>query len=189
MPPKVRIFKENIISAALDLVRECGTEMLGARNLAKRMGISTQPIFSSFENVSELRRAVASAAEKIYSDITREELESGRYPQYKASGMAYIRFAREEPELFKLLFMRDRSEEEIPAWDNRVDPIIDIIMRARGVDRELARKIHLEMWIFVHGIACMVAHRYLEWDHDAVSAMLTDVYFGIGNSAEGEKKK
>ncbi len=33
----------------------------------------------------------------------RKEVESGEYPACK--GMAYIRFAKEEKELFKLLYM------------------------------------------------------------------------------------
>lgn len=34
-------------------------------------------------------------------------MESGEYPPYKASGMAYIDFARREKHLFRLLFMRN----------------------------------------------------------------------------------
>ena len=44
-------------------------------------------------------------------------MSAGQYPPYKASGMAYIRFAREQRELFKLLFMRDRTNEEKAAGE------------------------------------------------------------------------
>ena len=49
------------------------------------------------------------------------------YPPYKAMGMGYIRFAAEERELFRLLFMRDRSGEEksyrlSPMWNSTGSP-------------------------------------------------------------------
>ena len=57
--------------------------------------------------MDELREAVAESAYKLYLSFLKKESESGKYPQYKAFGMAYIRFAKEERELFKFLFMRD----------------------------------------------------------------------------------
>ena len=37
----------------------------------------------------------------------------------------------------------------------------------------------MEMWIYVHGIATMIATAYLEWDLDFISAALTDAYQGL----------
>ena len=36
-------------------------------------------------------------------EYMQREVESGEFPAYKANGMAYIRYAKEEKELFKLL--------------------------------------------------------------------------------------
>ena len=38
---------------------------------------------------------------------------------------------------------------------------------------------HLEMWIYVHGIASMAATSFLDWDTELISASLTDVYLGV----------
>ena len=38
---------------------------------------------------------------------------------------------------------------------------------------------HLEMWIYVHGIAVMLATSYLEWQEDFISQVLTDAYSGL----------
>ena len=64
-------------------------------------------------------------------------MAAGKYPVYKASGMAYIRFAKEERELFKLLFMRDRTGEKI-AEDEEIRPIIQIIMENTGWSEQKA---------------------------------------------------
>ena len=37
MPPKVKITKENIVSTALSLVRECGAEAINARAIASAL--------------------------------------------------------------------------------------------------------------------------------------------------------
>ena len=111
MPPKVKTMKEAIVSTAVEIVREQGVQALNARAVAAVLGCSTQPIFSNFATMEELRLAVVYEADALYNDYIRREVESEEYPPYKASGMAYIRFAKEEKELFNLLFMRDRAGE------------------------------------------------------------------------------
>ena len=105
MPPKVKITKEKIIDAATEIVRVAGIDALNARGLATALGVSTQPIFSCFSSMPELRKAVFVRANSIYEGYLKETIESGEYPPYKSMGIGYIRFAREERELFKLLFM------------------------------------------------------------------------------------
>jgi len=95
---------------------------------------------------------------------------------YKATGVAYIRFAREEKELFKLLFMRDRSAEAIPPFP---EALSDIVQTTTGIAGERAEFFHLEMWAYVHGIASMMATNYLDLEFDLVSEMMTDVYQGL----------
>ena len=87
-----------------------------------------------------------------------DEVASGRYPKYKAVGMGYIRFAKEEKELFKYVMMH----------------------------RE-ASKLHMHMWIFVHGIASIFATKYIDIDWENVSQMVTDAYMGIIKQIKGEK--
>ena len=98
---------------------------------------------------------------------------------YKASGMAYIRFAQEEKELFKLLFMRDRSQETVKENPEEMDALIGLICKQVHIDREEATLFYLEMWAFTHGIALMIATNYLDWDEALISRALTDVYEGL----------
>ena len=178
MPPKVKITKEDIIKTALALVRNKGTEALNARSVASELGCSTQPVFSNFSTMEELQSATLTAAYDIYLDFLKREAESGEYPPYKAFGMAYIRFAREEKQLFRLLFMRDRSGEDLTPTADFTESV-DMIMKANSVTKEEAELIHLEMWSCVHGIAVMFATSFLSLDTETVSRMLTDVYKGI----------
>lgn len=192
MPPKCRFTREEIIQAALDLTAEKGVGALTARGLAQRLGSSAKPIFGLFANMEEVQQEVVKAANLRYQEYLLQDMSAGRYPPYKASGMAYIRFAREQKELFKLLFMRDRTHEEKAAGDE-LEALLGLIQKNMGLSRDDAYRFHLEMWIYVHGIATMIATAYLEWDMDFISAALTDAYQGLRlrflpKETEGERK-
>ena len=176
MPPKVKVTKEDIINAAVSIVRNSGAQSINARTVAASLNCSTQPLFSNFATMEELRYAVVSVADKLYQEYTKREIESQKYPAYKASGMAYIRFAKEEKELFKLLFMRDRSSEIIPTFSKNIS---DMVKTNTGLSGKSAELFRLEMWAYVHGIATMMATNYLELDTELISKMLTDAYQGL----------
>ena len=127
-------------------------------------------------------------AYKHYLDFLQREVESGKYPKYKAFGMAYIRFAKEERELFKLLFMRDRTEEDM-SMSPDFEESVQMIMKANGVTIETARLMHLEMWTCVHGIGTMLATSFLSLEWELISDMLTDVYQGIRARHLSEEKQ
>ena len=188
MPPKVKFSREEIIAAALDIVREGGMTALTARSLAARLGSSAKPVFGLFENMQEVQKEVMLAANAEYQEFLYAEMMRGIYKPYKATGMAYIAFARKEKELFKLLFMRDRSDEQGNTRDESVADIIALISRNTGLSEEEARLFHLEMWIFVHGIATMIVTNYLDWEEEHVSRALTDAYEGLRTRWCGEAK-
>lgn len=178
MPPKVKITKEEIIQATVALVRTNGSESINARAVANALNCSTQPIFSNFATMDKLKEAVITDAYALYLDFIKIEVESGKYPEYKAFGMAYIRFAMEEKELFKLLFMRDRTGEDLsPPPD--FERSVEIISKLNGISIEIARLIHLETWACVHGIATMIVTSFLPLELDLISNMISDVYLGV----------
>ena len=178
MPPKFLFTKEQIVAAALTITRRAGPAGLTARALAAELGCSVKPIFSLFKSMEDVQQAVLTAADALYQAAIETEMRRGDYPPYKASGMAYIRFAREERELFRLLFMRDRSGEE-RREDGSLGGLIALIARSTGLSEENARRLHLEMWIYVHGIASMTATAYLDFDEETVSDLLSDAYTAL----------
>lgn len=179
MPPKIRITKEDIINTAVNIVRKEGVLALNARNIASALNCSTQPVFSNFATMDELRLAVVEAADALCQEYMQHEIESGEYPAYKASGMAYIRFAKEEKELFKLLYMRDRTTETIQEETESNAQMESMVQSNTGLNGMDAKLFHLEMWSYVHGIATMIATGFLELDWDLISRMLTDSYQGL----------
>ncbi len=172
-----KITKENIISAALEIIKTSGMSALNARALAGGLGCSTRPLYLTFGGMGGVRTAAIERINEIYQGYIKREIESGQYPVYKAYGMGYVKFARGESEFFKFLFMRDRTREQT-AEDN-IDEIVSVIVKVTGLDRERAKLFHLENWIFVHGIAVMLATAYIDFDEELISKMLTDMFEGL----------
>lgn len=179
MAPKTKITKEDIVNTAFSVVKEKGAVALNARIVAAELDCSTQPIFSNFENMAKLRLEVCLKAERLFDEYMQKEIESGEFPPYKASGMAYIRFAKEEKELFKLLYMCDRSHGSMPENAELGVKVEALVHDSTGLSDDSAKLFHLEMWAFVHGIATMFATDYLDLDRELVSKMITDCYRGL----------
>lgn len=108
IPPKAKFTKQEIINAALELTREHCFEGVTARAVGARLGASSKIVFGAYKSMEELQADVVLAAKQLYNEYLSREMSGDRYPKYKASGIGYIRFAREHRELFKLLFMRGR---------------------------------------------------------------------------------
>ena len=190
MPRKNMFTREQIVSSALELVREQGMEALTARGLGEKLGASSKPIFSWFRSMEQVQAAVMEAADQVYQTYLKSGMQEGKYPPFKAAGMAYIRFAKEDKQLFRLLFMRDRSHEPHQEKEGAEVAALmtELVQKNAGLNEQSARMLYLENWIYVHGIASMIATGYLEFDEADISVMMTDVYRGLTLRA-GELEK
>lgn len=172
MPPKRKFDKESILNIATEMI--AAGEELTARSVAKKAGCSTQPLFSCFADMEELKRETYSRALRIYNDYIYKARDN--VPPYKATGVGYIEFAREKPNLFKLLFMSSSKEG---ADEIDFNEIIPIVQKATGYDYETAKDFHFYSWIFVHGIASMIASGFINWDRNTVDKALTTQYLAL----------
>lgn len=189
VPPKAKTNRQQIIDTAFEMVRENGVESLNARNLARRIGCSTQPLFYNFSTMEELLESVIAKANEFYHSYIWQAMSETKYPPYKASGMAYIQFAKDERNLFNLLFMRDRTNEKEDVQNASFEEIVSMLMANYGLPHEEAQLFHLEMWSVVHGIAAMQATSFLNLDADMASTCLTNVFEGLKLRLELRKKE
>ncbi len=180
MPPQVRYSKEAILRVAFDIIREKGPDALNARAIAKALGCSTQPLFRVFGSMEDIHHEMLRMAGECFSSYIRRSAELDERP-YKGTGMAYILFAKEEPELFKLLFMRDRVQEGSEAADDdeNLDYVLEVLQQATHLNRDQALRFHQALWIFTHGLAVMVATHYIAYDPDLISRLLSDQFHAM----------
>ncbi len=159
MPAPKIITKELIINQAFSLVREKGKEELSARNIAKKIGCSTQPIYSCFSNMQELTTAIVKHAMQYAIDkflLPKEEDD-----EFMQMGLGYIKLAREEKNLFKLLFLTENyfSENGLDIWRENEELLLTNMKNdnhLKGLSDDILLQILKDMRIYSHGLATIV---------------------------------
>lgn len=172
MPPRKKFQREEIINKSYEIVKDEGLEAINARRIAKELNCSVQPIFHNFDNMEELKKAVY---EKIY-DTYKEYMLSGvnKEKPYKQIGLSYIKFAKDYPEFFKIIFMQktNLNAENFVMSDNIGDDVIKAGQKLTGLSYEEQKTFHIKVWIFTHGIACLVATKTVEFTDNEISDLL-----------------
>lgn len=172
MPAKKQVPKENILGAALKLLREQGYDAVNLKQLAKALGCSTQPVYLSFSGMEELRGELIPLAVAEFERYMKAGSDDGIVCLY---GMRYIAFAKEEPHLFRFLFMRPNAFAEIKqALLPMIERSIEKLMAAYRIGHEEADILHDQLWMHAHGIASMIATDFCDWNMDKVERMLAD---------------
>ena len=164
MPPECKFSKEEIVEAALALVREKGYDAVSARAVGAKLGASSKVIFSAFSGMEELKQATVQAAGELQRKFTEDYAKTSDFPPYKSIGMAYILFARAEKEVFRLLYMRDRTGENRENELDSIAGILELLTKTLHITWQQAVVFHAEMWAYVHGIAVLLATGYENWD-------------------------
>ena len=97
MPAVRRISRDAIVDAAVEVLREGGFSAVNARSVAKKLGCSTQPIYSSFQNMDELKAALRARAIGLHTQRVQDSLRAheGNDTRYSSYGMGFVKFAAE----------------------------------------------------------------------------------------------
>ena len=183
MPPKNKFTKEEIIEACLDLVREEGKSAVTARAVAARLKSSPKVIFGLFDNMEELSKAIVIAAEETF--VRQVEVALQEEKAFRAVGIAYIRFATEEPQLFQLIFMNEperaihQFSEFLPIKDYSYEKMILSIQEEYGLSRQLSEQLYQHLFIYSHGIASMTAAGTYRFSPAELTSMLTQVFTAL----------
>ena len=178
MPPKCKFTREEIIQAALDIARTEGIASINARALGAKLGSSSKPIFSVFENMEEVLTEVQKAAKALYAEYVQVGLNQEL--AFKGVGTQYILFAIKEPKLFQLLFMSEQSQKPsvsgiLPIIDESYEQILLSVQNGYDLDKENSERLYRHLWIYTHGIAVLCATNMCLFTAEEISGMMTEV--------------
>ena len=180
MPPKVRFQREEIVDAALEIARGKGIEAVTAREVAKALGVSVGPIFTWFESMETLRAEVYERARERYRAYIERGLV-GPIP-FLGVGQQYIRFAREEPELYKLLFLTRPDAAgggAMAALRFSQELARDSLMRIYNMDAQTADRYFRDLWLVVFSFATLIVTDDCPYTDAEMSAVLTEVSLSV----------
>ena len=181
MPPKPKFNREEIISAGLEIARESGIEAVKAREVGERLGCSSRPIFTFFESMEELQKAVELKAWSIFNSYI--EIADNYVPSFKKRGMQMIKFAQDEPKLFQLLFMTEKAPIDFEnLMKTRISGFgrdIDTICGSYSVAQDEANKLFGNMWVSAYGICVLCATKVCTFTEAELAEMLGQFFAGM----------
>ena len=180
MPPSVKFTKQEIIDAALRVVRAGGVGSLTARSLASELGASTRPMFTYFDSMDALKHEVHEAAKDLY----RAYVERGLAEPipFLGVGQGYVRFAKEEPELYKLLFLEKPSDAGGGAMEALAlsqDLVRASLMRIYRMDAEQADCYFRDLWLVAFSFATLIVTDDSPYTDEQMSAIFTEFSLAI----------
>lgn len=188
MPPKAKFKRDEIIEAALDIVRADGFEALTSRALGTQLGSSARPIFTVFKNMEEVQQTVIQSAKTLYKEYVNIGLTE-EHP-FKGVGTQYILFSVNEPKLFQLLFMTEQPQLPdfsgiLPLIEESYDEILLSIQNDYGINEHLAKKLYHHLWIYTHGIATLCATKMCRFTGEEISSMISEVFKSLLKDIKG----
>lgn len=176
MPLTVRFTRDAVLHAACQLMRREGMDALNARAIAKELGGSTQPIFRLFTNMEDLHRELILYVARQFQARAEADMAQSDSP-YIQLCTTYLLYGRDEPELFKLLFMRDRVSKGQYSDQTNFDLVFNIIKKETPLDDETALRFFERTWLFIHGLAVYIATKYIPCqDERYLISMVKEAY-------------
>ena len=156
--PKQKITREMVLEAAFAIAREQGPEQVLVKAIAQRLGCSVQPIYSYCDNMESLRSDLSQMAGAFLGQYLAEHVD--RDHLFRSTGDAYLRFAKEEPHLFRLYFFRRRppasSLAELCAQESN-PRMAAFLQSSLGLSEADARALHLHMTIYTMGLSFLLS--------------------------------
>ncbi len=182
MPPKPKYTKEEIASAAFEIIKKDGLSALTARDLGAYLGTSSRPIFTYFRTMEELKLAAREIALREFIDYVSDYREYT--PAFKRIGMMIVSYGIHKPELFKLLFMQEHKEKRgfgstISDLGEISDVCTELIMKEYGMTGEQAELIFEQMWTQAYGLGVMCAMGVCDLSDEEIGRQLGIGFAGL----------
>lgn len=164
-----------ILDTAFDIARSGGLEDVSNREIASRLGCSIRPIYYQFKNTDELKGELYAKIEKYFYTYLMDNMRDD-IPPYKQVGINYIRFAREESHLFRILFMSETNLLPMGFVTKDEDDfrkLAKFIKFSTKLSDDDIKTFHVRMWLFAHGIASLVASNTVVFSDTQIEKLLS----------------
>ena len=188
MPPKSKVTAEMIIDAAMEVARRSGYENINARTVSGQLHCSTQPVMYHFSTIDSLKRAAYRRTDRLHSEYMMNT-PPGQDP-ILGIGLNYIRFAVEEPQLFRFLFQSGYAEENslLEMVDSEeLAPVLEAMREGAGLSPRKTRDVFITVAMFAHGYASIIANNHLEYDEKLIAEQLERTWNGAVLAAAQEE--
>ncbi len=183
MSRKEVISKNDLLRCAFEQAREEGLQELTARKLAARAGCSTQPIFRLYKSMDDLIAEVMEHAVDFFERYYGNAPKDPEAMPFVNLGMTYISFAKDEPRLFQILFLKkDRQGRSLyELLNGKAGNVISEVNQAKAAGVKDPQDLFMQMWIYIHGAASMVITGDYDLNDAQTKQLLQNAYHAFSN--------
>lgn len=175
MPRQPRFSRDDIVEAGLRIVRASGFGTVSARSLGKELGTSSSPMFTMFKDMNDVLDSIRMAAERAF--IARMNGITDFHPAFKEFGLRLVEFAKDEPNVFQMLFLGKDARPEIA--ENIARECLGSVKQGYNLTPEQAEMLFRQMWPVACGIAALCVRHPEDFPKEEVSRTLTYHFTGI----------
>ena len=174
MAPKNKFTREEMVAAAVQVVRKNGAASLTAKSLAGELGTSTQPVFTCFGTMDTAKAEVYAAAGRLFDDYLAESMKEE--VSFFGFGMQYIRFVQEEPELYRLLFLmrpNDLGSGAFATMRHMQEIVRPSLVETYHISEQEADRYFRDLWLVVHSLSTLIVTGECPYSDREIGQILT----------------
>jgi len=180
MPPKPKRNREEVMDAAINILRKDGYESITARNLAQELSVAPSSVFTHFSSKDELEGAILERIRNIYGEYLAQGAKLN--PPFKGCAVKFLEFAKNEPNMYRLIFMRkntDRELSELIFTESYRKEILDSAIKSFGIDEKQAVWLYDNLWAYIHGMATLIVTGACSFSDEEICSRLGTICRGM----------
>lgn len=189
MAGKSIIDKETLLKVALKMVEEDGIESINARDLAKRAGISTKPIYRIYNSLDDLKSDVNDIIKKIYDEFIMKRVDIKN--ALITVNVAYIEFAQMHKNYFRSMFLSHNlkwtSIDNVLNEKWNQSTIINLVNK-HGLTFDEAKTLFMHVWLYSNGLATLIACNELEISNKEILVRVVKIYKELSKNFKNLKE-
>ena len=184
MPKKPIFTREQIIEKAFGMLERGSLENITARSLAKELNCSPAPIYGLFISMDELKKELINRAKNLFLTYVSNEKEEVPFLNI---GLGICKFAREEKQLFKSIFLRNSSYSTLISEFHKI--IFEEMKKDERFDTlpdDVKETLTIDCWTYAHGLSTLIATGYFKVPSDnfirrrLISGPASIIYYHLG---------
>ena len=179
MPPKITTSKEMIIEAGYVIADEEGIDQVNCRAIAKKLGCSTQPVFSRFPNMEKLKEEVFNyACDELEQSIADRLNNSEESSPVEVAVTVLADLAKNHKNLYRLIYLSDfRSEKTFLEEREKYQTnklILQELTDKYKINPERVEGVFERSSLLVHGICTVIATTAMNYSNEQVLKIVND---------------
>lgn len=156
-----------LISEGLRLLATRDVDLLSLREMARNVGVSATSVYRHFPDKDALMTALAHEGlqQLGLAQAAASDAAGGGAAGFAATGRAYVRFALDNPALFRLIFASPALGAERDGGSLANQLLRANALQQAGPDNDEANVRAVKAWAMVHGLALLMLDGQIPVDH------------------------